>query len=811
MSKLSDDKREVLAYIDAILTMIEKYPKMGIGEGSFNVNLSATVNPFSFLMDIISKKVGESEMIDWLVGFLTSSLPAIELGVKGVLLSNLKQTIDCNNDPLIPEWMRMSPNNSVLNNTNVNDRGLIINLKNIDYSNMLSYSPLSDVGQMKYFGTKRYYKFNISGLDDVKYYSYYDGVREIEKLRKKAENNPNHGVVPTINNLVRVSEIDNVYELSRAKDFNAFLWFVVNKSNFINNTDIDRLLGDYSDKIVRGEYVFSESDTVLGKVKGTFTTENNDPSPFAPGSTIKQNIGGTYYNVVSLCTKMVTIDDYQYSGGTNTMGSIAELKSTKNKRYEMDFVPVSHDLSSANWYTNSGTFFNFLLPEKSRKPRDYNKDFPLCNLKLLVGDDLINQRVNGNDFEPITEETYVRLTILPKPLIHYPQLKFEPSNPFKNVGEPFWRYRKLLFNEKGEPDNNGHYTVMLKSDNSIDNSSGNSTVYTLVHNNTVTVNWEDGSYVLEGNNILSELIECYPGLTVYDFNYNFVMGMQLFEPSVVASQLIDLVTNITMFGVLGVNVNLNRSETLYQMRISEIVKNIVESTAYEASDCFYSFSNKKYNDMLQKSELKRSRAYPFSDSRNQASTPSLDGAYSILNEYDEEPNLIKTQNILTRAFTQATASITEEVLPEDRYNIRINLIQEMIKGLVMVIVNSLLTPKIVLLFEVNRQIMGGHDEHLSIEDFIESISGLITSIVIEIRDMILNALLEWAKDILMEFIEKMAAILSLEQAQYYARLMSALFKACSFKVSHRKALDSQLDNVDYADIDEVEQPIIKDC
>ena len=93
MSKLSDDKREVLAYIDAILTMIEKYPTFNLGNIASDINLGVSVNPFDFLLSIISKKVTDSEMIDWLVNILTYSLPAIELGVKGVLLSTLKQTL----------------------------------------------------------------------------------------------------------------------------------------------------------------------------------------------------------------------------------------------------------------------------------------------------------------------------------------------------------------------------------------------------------------------------------------------------------------------------------------------------------------------------------------------------------------------------------------------------------------------------------------------------------------------------------------------------------------------------------------------
>jgi hypothetical protein len=100
---------------------------------------------------------------------------------------------------------------------------------------------------------------------------------------------------------------------------------------------------------------------------------------------------------------------------------------------------------------------------------------------------------------------------------------------------------------------------------------------------------------------------------------------------------------------------------------------------------------------------------------------------------------------------------------------------------------------------------------LSIEDFIKSISGLITEIVTEIRDLILNELLDWALNILRELAEELASMLALEQVEYYSKLMKLLLKACAFKASHRAALDSKLDEVDYADIDEVDEPTTTEC
>lgn len=802
MSKLSADKVEVLAYIDTILTLIEKYPTLNLGNIADDINLGVSVNPFDFLLSIISKKVSDSEMIDWLVNLLTASLPAIELGVKGILLSNLKQTIDCNNDPRIPDWVRQDINSGEPNK----NRGFIFNVKNIDYTNMLSNSPMSEVGQMKYFGTKTYYKIN--GLDDTKYYSYYDAVLAIDKLAND-DTNINPSVTPTINDIVKYSEIDNVYELARAKDFNAFLWFVINKANFSNSTDIDVYdLSNYKKDYDLGSGIitkrpFSISGTsVLDCFNGEHDNSDTIPTPFSPGSVITQEKVG--FKNFSLCINMKTTNKLtEYKTDVNQDNSVNDIVTDINspKIFNFSFVPVTSYYKSANWYVNSGTYFNFILPEDKRVARDYAKDFAICNIEPLGIKELNNAMVNGELFYYTAKESYIRFTILPSPLIHTPSII---------NGESPLNFKRLLFNSKGEPDKNGKYTVnYLYRD---DNKELKETVYTLSDGQSqVIVKWDGGGYSLIGDNSKINLIECYPGLTVYDFNYNYVMGMQLFDPAVVASQLIEMATNISMYGSIGANVSINKTETAYQMRIAEIVKNIVESTAFEASDCFYTFSNDKFDSMLEEAELKRAQGYNFETSVNETVKISLDDAYSILSEFDDNATLEENKYVITRAITTATAKITDEVLPEDRYNVKLTLIQELIKSVVFIIVDSLITPKIILLFEVNKQLMGGHDENLSLEDFINSLSGLITSIVIEIRDLILQELLNWAMDIVSELIEKLSSMLVLEQIDYYTRLMVGLLKACNIRLPKRDNLSSSLDYVDYADIDEIDKPITSEC
>lgn len=432
----------------------------------------------------------------------------------------------------------------------------------------------------------------------------------------------------------------------------------------------------------------------------------------------------------------------------------------QNRKYSWKFVPVRpYDGSSyngVNWYVNSGTFFNFLKKEEDRTPRNESKEFPLCHLKYNL------------------ETNEINFTILPKPEVYIPKLK-----------EPIWRFKKILFNENGEPDPKGKFTADSGKYEPVDEKTGK---YGNVYDK-------------------KDMYECYPKLTVYEFNYDFVMGMQLFDPTVVASRLINM--------NLGFSASVNKSETAYQMRIAEIVKNIVESTAYEVSDCFYSFDNAKYDAMLRDAELKRSKMYVNSDGNKQSKIVDISESLDILNEFDNNATLNENKEVISRAITQATASITEEVLPEDKYSIQFNFVENLINSLVIVLVETLITPKFVLLYEVNRNLMGQFDfdkyKDYDIEYFLKSIEGLLVSIVKELRDIILQKLLEWCLKILMELNLRAAELLIKEQLEYYSKLMKLLFKACSFKSSRRAALDSELDHVDYADIDEIDKPKESNC
>ena len=189
-------------------------------------------------------------------------------------------------------------------------------------------------------------------------------------------------------------------------------------------------------------------------------------------------------------------------------------------------------------------------------------------------------------------------------------------------------------------------------------------------------------------------------------------------------------------------------------------------------------------------------------------------AYAVLNEFNDNATLQENQDVFTRAFNNVTATITQEVLPEDKYNVKLDIITKLIQGLILALMEVILSPKVIMLFEVNRQLMGGTDVDISFEDFLKMISGLIVQIITELRDMILQMILDWVLQLIGELISKLSVFLLEEQLRFYTELIKRLLEECkiSFPLfGRRKLLDSQLDVINYADIDEVEKPKDSNC
>lgn len=740
---------------------------------SFQVN-----NPLKFLLKLATEHCGITyeQIRIWLIEFLTVTLPIIELGVKLALLTNIKKNVSCTTDPRIPAKFRKK--HSLSDESISNRNGIYINVDAIDGFDKLSVSPLSNDGEQLYFGTKG---------------------------------------------------ISSVYQFARAYDFDAFLWFVIHKAKFPNATPIgtDDDLSSFFNAKYNSDNV--EGKSLLGEVKVHFPfvepigDDQNKGSKILPGNTFvyEDRNNNDRGNIVSMCINM-KIGQNMVSGKnveTLTQSSLDNIFASKpnlklyNYIEQNEIVPVSDDWKSANWYVDPSTYLtknsagSFLSYKNDGVfSRNYAKERAICNLQY------INDAIDPNDEKDVVSRK-ILFSILPKPYVHAP-----------HKGEPLWRFQRFLFNEKGLPDKNGKYTI---DKNIIDESPvpyEGETRYDIKNSGRqIVVEHSTGKYYIDGiekENPLTQqfankyLMECYPGLTIYEFNYDYVMSLHLFDPKVVATSLLNSLLNADF----GINVNISHKKAIQQETIRQIIKNIIESDETETSDCYYTFSNDKYASLIKDAEERRMHIKTYGETTTQAYFSDIQ---NILSEYDESGTLEEKKEVLTRAINSASEIVSAGAENEgDRTHIKLNFITDLINNLLGVIVDALLSPKVLLLFLVNQKIMGADIKKFDIKDVLRALQDLIISIVRELISTICQEFLKFILEVLGPLRDLLVDLITQEKAKRYRDLIKSIIENCliipKFENPFGFTFDNtKIANVDYADIDKnevaIDKPQSNDC
>lgn len=726
MASLKSTQADTMASIDTAKALTDKVLSiLTIMLESPSLSLTFATNPVGFLLQILEHLgVTYEELQEFLTKLLIYIIPALEISVKAILLTNLKKMISCSIDPRIPEQYRKRHVTPTDQNT-VNRYGIEINIESIDLLDKLSTNPLSDEGRDMYFG---------------------------------------------------LQNVDDVYKFARADDFDAFLWFVMHKGKFPNSSNVEVNGSTFTDDIhgLGQANVSPANGTLLSALE--ITAPSNGSSSILPGNTFRYKTKSP--NVISMC--------------------IDAQRNEKNEIISNTLVPVSDDWASVNWYIrradqlgkNLGFGWHYDKGSKTvnsnKQSRDFSKERAICNLQYMgiVDEAPITGLVNNK----------IRFTILPKPLIHIPDLA---------QGEPPWRFKRMLFNAQGDYDANGKYTLADISDSQDLTYLGGA----------ITIEPKSGKVTVNNKEeVVKNLIECYPGLTVYEFNYDYVMGLKLFDAKVLATTLIDSVVNMRM----GITLGLDARHQEATEELKQIIKSIINTDDSEINDCFFTFDNSKYDALLQKTQEKKAKQQKFGNVTRDSGL--FNSVSEILAEYDTKTELHEQMDVLHRAITQAAVTISEGSDEKDQYGIKYAFVFDLIENLILAIVNAILSPKVMMLLEVNQQLMGGTWEKITFKDIIVAMRSIIVAIINEVKDLIIQELLKFLLDKLRPIIEMLSSLIVRERLDDIAEAMAEIIRNCPiiwFKFGNQN-LETKLDTVDYADIDvssnkEGEQPSTNNC
>ena len=290
----------------------------------------------------------------------------------------------------------------------------------------------------------------------------------------------------------------------------------------------------------------------------------------------------------------------------------------------------------------------------------------------------------------------------------------------------------------------------------------------------------------------------YMNKTIFEFNNDYIDSLKLFDSKVLMAQIINRLT-----GSLAISVNYNIDQIITQGKIDTIIKKIIESDDTNISDCFYSFSNEEYDTLLQEATLKHAEQYKFSGDENVGIKFNSEELLDFLSGITSEATLQENVTTIKNTFTEVSATLAQDgnVSISDSFNFGINIIYQMIYHIISALIESILSPKVMILLAINSHIMG-KDLPKNVDEILEGFGNIIVSIIKEIKDIILNELYNFLMSELTPLIELYVSKITLETIKFYKELLNNLLESCIS--SSGTNVQSVIDNVNYADIIPVE-------
>ena len=292
--------------------------------------------------------------------------------------------------------------------------------------------------------------------------------------------------------------------------------------------------------------------------------------------------------------------------------------------------------------------------------------------------------------------------------------------------------------------------------------------------------------------------------TIFEFNKDYLENIRIFVPRIILSNLIETLIH----GKISILDTLLKSEqdNVIDKKLDMIINGVLEETDTTVSDCFFSFSNEDYIEMIQQTELEKYSATYTGGDGSPATKYSKDALLDALDSI----NSMATMNETITEITKTVYDIAS--IPSEDSSVKAsdgsvamansNWLNRIVSAIMKPIVKSLLTPQVMLLFVINLEAVGmlniDGDFDKIYELIFKKILSLFVGLARYIRDKIIEFLLKLFKERMQPMLVQWSAILVSENINDWIKLLlEAIQSIPRFNI---KTDLTEIDNVQYADI-----------
>ena len=296
--------------------------------------------------------------------------------------------------------------------------------------------------------------------------------------------------------------------------------------------------------------------------------------------------------------------------------------------------------------------------------------------------------------------------------------------------------------------------------------------------------------------------------SMYKYNWDYLNNIQILKPKLLLVGLCEHLLGFSLSTISSTNINFTKK--LIESKLSSAIKSVIEANDMEVEDCYMEFSNDEVNAMLEEMLLSRYNATTYGGETATVRVHDTKKYIAMLDQVNANTSIEGNMTTITKLLTEVTTDPGTEGSID--YGLKVstdgNILKKLLWAIVMPLLMSIFTPQVMLLLYMNFELMGitkidtfnGQDFTKIINLIMNKIFGLLKSIILFIKDKIVELLLILFYEKILPTLMQYQAILLLERITFWlAILKDAISCVPLFKFKRNKVIGA-IDSVDYADI-----------
>lgn len=664
---------QVMKVIDSTKLFYEKYVTVN---GSKVEIAPFDIDAFEYIRLLLSRFVGEDEVIKMLSKFISLYIPVVEASVKTLLLAELKNFRPCT----------ISQNFFISDNLIRN--GIPIGERELDMMNQLHFNPIDELNDGSVIRRKVYFgNENVNVVDDLRY----------------------------------------------SPDLNSFIWFVLNVS--------------------REREAWHGTSVMQSFAKGDVDLFTNLPNE---KDVPKNSITGEALNRLDYNTNLYNaqwhIDNKPYFDSVFTL---VNTRHNDNLNIQGDPAIIPNRAIHL-----SGLHFFFGNAEPMNKSEVSIRYKELSFLKNRVRELEVEKRNVQNEIDKLNLE-------LVEIEEHYTTILFNrEESPFNTLTTPMnvtlEEYKSEVAETKRKLSEYERRLVELNDEQELIKAD-----IVLKQEEYDRITFDDYRLAHQNKYYRKPLIQ---------FNFDYVTRTKFLDEKVISAYLVQWLINKRLN--VNVSASLSFREELVNKEIEKIIDSVLETDDMIVSDCFFNFSNDKYNQMLDDAERTYNNKEPQNIERNRAFIKEMfAGVDGITSDMSKEEMAEVIGSVMSNVLAKEPNTNTKSKFKLDgTVWLKGDFISGLIRELVNVIARSVLGPKVYLLMLVNQRVTGVGKNSVSFSEWIKSMKAMLVKLIRQIKDMVLRFLLEQLEEVMRDIIEFNLTAKVKEQLDYYLKQLRQALK-----------------------------------